>query len=52
MDAVGPIQRHSRCLKVGPTEEAEGKDAGERGTKALFSCHCHCELMELDSIKL
>lgn len=33
-------------------EEAEGKEAGERGTKALLSYHCHCELKELDSIKL
>lgn len=33
-------------------EEAGGKEEGGRGTTALLSCHCHCELKELDSIKL
>lgn len=46
MDAVGPIQCHSQCFKVRALEEAEGKDTGEHGAKALFSCHRHSELKE------
>lgn len=52
MDAVGPIEYHSQCSDMGSMEEAGGKEAGGRGIKALLSLHCHCELKELDSIKL
>lgn len=52
MDTVGPIQYHSQRFKVALMEQTEGKESGELGTKALSSCHCHCELQELDSIKL